>query len=444
MPAPELATTPTAPPGTGSGLADDAVVTDDAVDVGDAVGTAAGTGRPVAGRGLVGEAGDALTLLRLPGQARLAAEPGLVGHVRSRLVAALGPGRRGPTTPDRGAPTARGPLPPSPATPGPDRVVLTRSVVNRALACPLHGTVPGTGTGSDASAGPDLALARAALVRALFRQLLTVGSIGDPLADGLEALESDPSEAPLARCVQVLPRARRDALARDVAGHARQLTAHWCRPAPAWLPRTAVRLHAALGTSGFELAGHVDLAVGEPSPDRASVALVSLRTGDRSPVHELDRHLAALAYTLSQGVPPFSVATFYSATGTLAVDAVDLAMLERAADRVAAAARRIAGGHQDDRVAAGSEDARCPWCGDLPASGSTLADAVAGAGGGLAGGVTGLRHGPGGYPATARQTGQVSQPTGRVAGQHGAGRPGAGGPVPPTSPYGSCRRHRRR
>lgn len=442
MPASELATTSTGPPGTGSGLAGDPPVTDGAGDVEDAaVGAAAETGRPVGGSGLAGEAGDALSLLRLPGRPRLVVEPGLVDHVRSRLLAALGPGRRGPTTPERGAPTTRGPAAPDPTAPGLGRVVLTRSVVNQALACPAHRTAP---LSAGPHAAPDPPLARAALVRALFRQLVTVGSIGDPLADGLEALGVDPSRAPLARWVQALPRERRDLLARDVAGHARQLASHWCRPAPAWLPRTAVHLRATLGTSGFELAGHVDLVVGEPSPDRASVALVSLRTGDRSPVHELDRHLAALAHTLSQGVPPFAVATFYSARGTLAVDAVDLTMLERAADRVAAAARRVVGEHQPDHDATGSEDARCPWCGDLPASGPRLVDAVAGSGGGLVGGVAGLRRRLGGDLEAVRQSGQVSQPTGSVGGHHRAGLPGSGSPMPPSWSYRSCRRHRHR
>ena len=439
MPTSELATTPLGPLGTDSELAGDHLATD---DVGDTARRPAWTDQAKGSGGLPGEVGDALSALRLPGRPRLTVEPGLVDHVRSRLVAALGPERRGATTADGAAPTTDGPTAPAPSLPGPGRVVLTRSVVNQALACPAHGSISGAGPGGDD--GADLALARAALVRALFRQLVTVGSIDDPLADGLEAVAADPSRAPLARWVQALPRERRDLFACDVAGHARQLTAHWCPPASAWLPRIGVRLRATLGTSGFELAGHVDLVVGEPSPDRASVALVSLRTGDRSPVHELDRHLAALAHTLSQGVPPFAVATFYSASGALAVDAVDLAMLERAADRVAAAARRVVGEHQPDHDATGSVDARCPWCGDLPASGPRRAGTVTGPGGGLAGGVAGLRHRAGSDPTTARQAERAAPPAGRDVEQHRAGRPGAAGPVPAPSPYRSCRRHRRR
>jgi hypothetical protein len=468
MPAPKLATTPTGASraGAGGGIADAPLVAVGAGDVVDAPLVAVGAGdvveaplvavgagdvaeapadatettcRSVKSSGLAEGEGDALSRLRLPGRARLAVEPGLVDHVRSRVVAALGPVHRGATTSERETPTTHDPASSDPTTPGPERVVLTRSVVDRALACPAHRAFPvATGHG----AMPEPGLVRAALVRALFRQLVTVGSIGDPLADGLEALEADPSGAPLARWVLALPRARRDVLARDIAGHAHQLAAHWCRPTPAWLPRTAVRLRATLGTSGFELAGHVDLAIGEPSPDRASVALVLLRTGDRSPSHGLDRHLAALAYTLSQGVPPFAVATFYSATGMLCVDAVDLAMLDRAADRVAAAARRVIGEHQSDHGATGPEEARCPWCGDLSASVPLSGDDVAGPRGGVEGSIAGLRHGRRSGHATARQAGQVPQPTGRAGGQNGAARPGTAGPVASSS-CRSCSRHRR-
>ena len=439
MPTPELATTPSGPPGTSSELGSTPF---GAHDVAEVARLEAGPRGLEGADGPVREARGALDLLRLPGRPRLTVEPGLVDHVRSRLVAALGPASRSPEELDRREPSHRGPAGPAPAAVALPRTVLTRSVVNQALACPAHGTVPVAANRS--SDEIDTALVRAALVRALFRQLVTVGSIGDPLADGLEALEADPSRAPLARWVRALPRDRRDLLARDVARHARQLASHWCPPAPAWLPRTAVRLRATLGTSGFELAGHVDLVVGEPSPDRASVALVSLRTGDRSPVHELDRRLAALAHTLSQGVPPFAVATFYSATGTLAVEAVDLAMLERAGDRVAAAARRVVGEHQPDDDATRSEDARCPWCGDPPASRSGLSDSVARPGGQLAGGVAGYRRGAGNDLAAAQQANPLAQPTGRVGGQHRAGQHAAGALEPPSSPHRSCRRHHQR
>ncbi len=374
MPAPELTTTPPGPSGT---CTQPTEAPPPALGLERSTGSDNGAGDAPGRTEPHSETCRALSLLRLPGQPRFTAEPGIANHLASRLVTTLGPASAAPAPPNGDTTPARGPAVPPVTTDRPTRLVLTRSAVNQALACPAHLAMQ-RASGIDGQ--DNLPFARAVLVRALFRQVVTLGSIDDPFADALDAIEADPGIAGLASRVRGLPRDQRDELEHQVTRHARQLASQWSRPPANWLPRTALRFHATMEAANLELVGAADLAIGVPSPDRASVALVLLRTGDQSRSHALDRHLAALAHTLSQGMPPFAVATFYSATGALAVDAVDLAMLEHAASQCTAAARRMIGADasrwSDTSDIASPEASSCPWCGDVPATGSDAAEAL--------------------------------------------------------------------
>jgi len=111
--------------------------------------------------------------------------------------------------------------------------------------------------------------------------------------------------------------------------------------------------------------GVVDLAFGGPAGERASVCVVELKSGRRRVEHRGDLHFYALLETLRSGAPPFRIATYYTRTGELDVEAVSEDVLVDALQRVLAGAVKLC------RLAAGTEPVRtpnglCAWCGDLP------------------------------------------------------------------------------
>jgi hypothetical protein len=119
----------------------------------------------------------------------------------------------------------------------------------------------------------------------------------------------------------------------EVDRQAEGLRRRWPPLDPAWLPRTRECLRVPLAGGGLELVTRVDLAIGRPAGDEASVALVDVTSGCRRPVHRYDRHLSALAETLRSGTPPFAVATYFTRSGELDVDPVTVELLVAAARR---------------------------------------------------------------------------------------------------------------
>ena len=71
-----------------------------------------------------------------------------------------------------------------------------------------------------------------------------------------------------------------------------------------------------------ELSARVDLVIGPPAGDVASVAIVEVKSGARRIEHRADLHFYALIETLRSPAPPFVVATYYTRTGELDVDPV--------------------------------------------------------------------------------------------------------------------------
>jgi hypothetical protein len=178
-----------------------------------------------------------------------------------------------------------------------------------------------------------LSLARGALMDALFRQVVTTGAIGDAMGDGLEALSLDGYQAPLVAWIGELSSAERSELRSEVERQADGLIHRWPALDPAWLPRTRETLRAPLAGGRVELVARVDLAIGRPNREEASVALVEVTSGEPRQSHRDDRHLDALVETLRRGVPPFVVATYFTRTGEIDVDPVTPELLVGAARR---------------------------------------------------------------------------------------------------------------
>lgn len=279
---------------------------------------ATGGWRPLAGAAL-------LDRLRVTGRRRPVADPALAQHLREVMEAETRAGSTGGCGSGGGCGSSDRP------SSGPvlgHRVVLTKDRLTALLA----GEAP-----SDALAPrpfePSAALVCGSLIDALFRQLVTVGSIGDPIADGLAALSVDERQCDLVRWIEGLPVPTFGELRAEVTRQADGLVRRWPPLDPAWLPRTQEALRATLCGGSVELSGRVDLAVGRPGGDEASVAIVEIKTGVRRLEHRADLHFYALIETLRRPAPPFVVATYYTRTGELDVDPVTDGLLLAAARR---------------------------------------------------------------------------------------------------------------
>jgi hypothetical protein len=165
-------------------------------------------------------------------------------------------------------------------------------------------------------------LARGALMDALFRQYVTIGQITDPMEDGLNALEVDPSRAEIVRFVRNLDSPALAELRAELETQSAIMTSRWPRLSPTWMPRTQERVAVPLAGGRVVLVGVIDLVVGSPSSGRASVGLVEVKSGHPRVEDRDELRFYALLETLRSGAAPFRVATFYTRTGQ--VDAEDV------------------------------------------------------------------------------------------------------------------------
>jgi hypothetical protein len=165
-------------------------------------------------------------------------------------------------------------------------------------------------------------LARSCLVRALFRQLVTVGQVGDPLEDALAALRVEPGRAGMVRCVNEMTVEDRAALATSLTSHVANLENLTPRFAAGWLPRTDDRVAIPLAGGRVVLSGVFDLLVGAPVPGTATLCALGLTTGGRWAQARTALHYLALLETLRSGTPPFRIALLHSAAGRFGVEDV--------------------------------------------------------------------------------------------------------------------------
>ncbi len=203
---------------------------------------------------------------------------------------------------------------------------------------------------------PTTALACGALVDVLFRQLITVGFIDDPVADGLSALAVDRRNHRLVAWIGGLSDPDRRELENEVRRQADDLARRWPRLEPGWFPRTGVRLRTGLADGTVILSARADLAVGRPAGDRASVALVDVTSGARHRTDRTGRRFMALVEALRSPAPPFVVATYYTRTGELDVDPVTDELLEAAAHRAATGIGRLMAEAGDPRSPVGGAE----------------------------------------------------------------------------------------
>ncbi|HEX3980796.1 MAG TPA: hypothetical protein VHW93_06215, partial [Acidimicrobiales bacterium] len=302
---------------------------------------------------------DLLERVRNPGRPRPDADPELARRLRAGLEAGLVP-----PAPDRtgtaavvGAGQGREGM--RTGTP----LVVTKDRLTRVLACEAHYVATEFG-----ERPLSVALACGAIVDVLFRQLVTVGTIGDPMADGLAALAVDDHQRDLVSWVGRLRPDERDELRAEVERQAEGLRRRWPVLDPGWLPRTQVAMRVPLARGAVELSARADLVIGPPAGDVASVAVIEVKSGYRRIEHRADLHFYALIEALRSPAPPFVVATYYTRTGELDVDPVTEDLLMGAARRTLSGTQRLAG------LSLGAEPSRtasvlCGRCTLLPECG---------------------------------------------------------------------------
>ncbi len=300
-------------------------------------------------------AGDALLeRLRITGRPRPKPDPDLVVALRRGLESGLADD----SDPEELAPRADGRAQGDSLHSAP--LVVTKDRLTRVLACEAHYIATEFG-----ERPPTVAMACGAMVDALFRQLVTVGFIDDPVADALAALSLDDRQQDLVGWIQQLSVPERDELQAEVERQAGGIVRRWPALDPGWMPRTQEALRVVLANGAVELSARVDLAIGRPVDDQASVAIVEVKSGVRRVEHRTDLHFYALIESLRNPAPPFVVATYYTRTGELDVDPVSEDLL------VGAARRTLAGIRLLRDLSAGADPRRtpnglCGLCAALP------------------------------------------------------------------------------
>jgi hypothetical protein len=194
---------------------------------------------------------------------------------------------------------------------------------------------------------------------------VTVGTVGEPWTDALDALDAAGDRDGVAAFARGLDGGRRSELAQHVATHTARLAADWGAAAPSWLARTQERIEVPLCGGRIVMSGVLDLVLGSPAHEHATVCVVELKSGPRRIEHRGDLHFYTLLETLRSGSPPFRMATYYSATGELDPEPVDENALLSALRRTLEGVTRLC------RLASGAEPARtpnalCAWCAGLP------------------------------------------------------------------------------
>jgi hypothetical protein len=253
-------------------------------------------------------AGGVLELLRADGLTRLPSSAGLAGGLRAWLEDAA-----------YAAVRLRGEDAP-PLVLGARQLFGPAAAVHVAAASPAPGVVE-SGAVPEPDLQHDLVVVR--LVHALFRQIVTVGALDDPLHDAVDALRARGGRAGgVVQYVDALPAAERRSLGETVRVHASHLLELLPRPLPEWLPRTDERVAIPLAGGGVVLHGVFDLVVDVPLDRGRARGALALSTGGAWGRARRSLHYLALLDTLRSGRPPFRLTQVDSSTGRFGAEDV--------------------------------------------------------------------------------------------------------------------------
>lgn len=136
-----------------------------------------------------------------------------------------------------------------------------------------------------------------------------------------------------------------------------------------WRPAAETRARVQLCGGAFVLNGKYDLTLGSPAPlggpgarQQAGKVIIDLKTGSRTPTDPEDLRFYALVETLSIGVPPLGLGSFYVAEGRIEHETVTAEVLDSALRRTVDGIGKLV-----TLRASGSEPRRvpgppCRWC----------------------------------------------------------------------------------
>ena len=177
---------------------------------------------------------------------------------------------------------------------------------------------------------------RGVLITQLLR-LLSVGmSIEHPYNDAVIAWRSEVVTNELIEQLDRLDNDERARLAADLDAHYVTLTRALGEIPARWMPRSCVRSIQRLSGGSVVLRDAIDLMIGTPTSDVASVALFDVTTSPLGEGAERSMRYHALMQTLRSSVMPLRTSTFSSATGEIWIRDVDYELLARSVDDVLA------------------------------------------------------------------------------------------------------------
>ncbi|WP_419932774.1 PD-(D/E)XK nuclease family protein [Candidatus Poriferisodalis sp.] len=137
----------------------------------------------------------------------------------------------------------------------------------------------------------------------------------------------------------------------------------------AWRPAAEVRARARLGAGSIVLSGKYDLTLGSPAPlggsdglQRAGKVIIDLKTGSRSATDPEDLRFYALVETLSVGVPPLGIGSFYVAEGRIEHEAVTAEVLASALRRTVDGIGRLIRLRSTEHEPRRHPGPPCRWC----------------------------------------------------------------------------------
>jgi len=188
---------------------------------------------------------------------------------------------------------------------------------------------------------PLIALARSVLVSNLVAQRISLGEVRHPMDDALSALEADHFQRELVDAIHSLDQSAFAQLSAEVAAHDTVLARHLSRVPTSWLPRSNVRLTAALAGSRIVVNAVANVALGAPSTDFASVCFLDVTTSSLDDLTGRRLGVLALIETLRNGALPLRVASLSTATGDVFItDVTDEVLATAVADVVNAVHQR--------------------------------------------------------------------------------------------------------
>lgn len=138
---------------------------------------------------------------------------------------------------------------------------------------------------------------------------------------------------------------------------------------PQWLPRTEAKVRAELLDGAIVLSGKVDLSLGKPGEK----VIIDLKTGTPRSQHREDLRFYALIETLSRGVPPRKLASYYLDAASTHPEDVSEGVLRAAVRRTVDGVHRIVEIREALRDPDRVPGPQCTWCSLLPTCAEGLA-----------------------------------------------------------------------